>query len=233
LDLPFICNSAVQATKVIYDLYDKYFAPDFNDYKVLWLYSAGPGQFHSTTKPITRLEDLQGAKMRSPSAYMSKALQLIGSNAVGMPISELTVSLQKGVIDGMLTPFSALADFRLYDLVKFITEVDFYVSPMAVVMNKEKFGSLPDFAKKAIMTAAGKEWGLHAAKVYDDHDQDTAKEGSSKYKIKIIKVSDSELKRFKEKVKIMETDWINQTSQKGIPAKEIMDAIYSSAARNK
>jgi len=130
--------------------YDKHLAEDFKDYKVLWLYSCGPGQFHSGGKPITRLEDLKGSKMRSPSAYMSKALQLMGANAVSMPISELTVSLQKGVIDGMLTPFSALADFKCFELVKYLAELDFYVSPMAVVMNKEKFDSLPNEAKKAL-----------------------------------------------------------------------------------
>ncbi len=233
MDLPFLFNSAVHTTKVIYDVYDKYLASDFKDYKVLWLYSCGPGQLHSATKPISKLADLEGSKMRSPSAYMSKALQLMGSNPVSMPISELTVSLQKGVIDGMLTPFSALPDFRLYELVKYIAEVDFYVSPMAVVMNKEKFNSLPESAKKALDQAGGKQWGLHAAKVYDEHDQNAAKEGSSKHNIKIAKVTGAELQKFKDKVKPMEADWVKDASQKGIPAKEILDAVLASAAKNK
>ncbi|MBN1102428.1 MAG: TRAP transporter substrate-binding protein [Deltaproteobacteria bacterium] len=233
LDLPFLFNSAVHTTKVIYDVFDKYIAADFKDYKVLWLYSCGPGQLHSATKPLSRPEELRGTKVRAPSAYMSKALTLLGANPVSMPISELTVSLQKGVIDGMLTPFSALADFRCFDLVKHIAEVDFYVSPMAVVMNKEKFASLPDSAKKAIDQASGKAWGLHAAKVYDEHDQNSAKEGSAKHSIKIVKITGSELQKFKDKVKIMEADWVKDVSQKGIPGKEILDAVRGSAGRNK
>lgn len=233
LDLPFVVGSAVHATKVLYDVYDKYLAEDFKEYKVLWLYSCGPGQLHSGTKAITKLEDLKGTKMRSPSAYMSKALQLMGSNPVSMPISELTVSLQKGVIDGMLTPFSALADFRCFELVKYIAEVDFYVSPMAVVMNKEKFASLPDSAKKALEQAAGKQWGLHAALAYDEHDQNSVKEGSSKHNIKIEKISGAELQKFKDSVKVMEADWVKEISQKGLPAKEILEAVGASAKKNK
>jgi TRAP-type C4-dicarboxylate transport system substrate-binding protein len=233
LDLPFVVNSAVHATKVIYDVYDQHLAEDFKDYKVLWLYSCGPGQFHSATKPIQKLEDLQGTKMRSPSAYMSKAFTLMGSNPVSMPISELTVSLQKGVIDGMLTPFSALADFRLFDLVKYIAEVDFYVSPMAVVMNKEKFNSLPDSAKKAIEQASGRPWGLHAAEAYDVHDQDSVQEANKQGKIKIVKVTGAELQKFKEKVKTMEADWVKEVSQKGIPAQKILDAAHASAEKNR
>ncbi|RJR39499.1 MAG: hypothetical protein C4576_21360 [Desulfobacteraceae bacterium] len=233
LDLPFVVNSAVHATKVIYDVYDKYLADDFKEYKVLWLYSCGPGQVHSATKPIQKLDDLQGTKMRSPSAYMSKAFTLMGANPVSMPISELTVSLQKGVIDGMLTPFSALADFRMFDLVKYIAEVDFYVSPMAVVMNKEKFDSLPEPSRKALEQAGGKQWGLHAAQAYDQHDQDSVKEANKQGKIKIMKITGPELQKFKERVKPMDAEWVKETSQKGIRGKEILEAIRISAEKNK
>ncbi len=35
LDLPFLGDSSLQGTKVLYDLWDKHFAMDFKDYKVL------------------------------------------------------------------------------------------------------------------------------------------------------------------------------------------------------
>lgn len=232
LDLPFMVNSALHATKVIYDLYDKYLAEDFKDYKVLWFYSCGTGQLHSVPKPIQNMSDLNGMKMRAPSAYMSKALKLLGANPVGMPISKLTISLEKGVIDGMLTPYSAVKDFRLFDLVKYITEVKMYVSPMAVIMNKRKFASLPDFAKKAIDQASGRQWGLHAARVYDSEDQEVVEEIRRRGKITIIKLSDAKRREFIERLKVMQRDWVRDMTKKGFPAKEILDAALKSAARN-
>ena len=77
---------------------------------------------------------------------MTKAMSALGANPIGMPVSKLTISLQKKVIDGMLTPWSAVKDFRLFDLVKHIAEVEMYTMPMAVVMNKGKWNSLPDYA---------------------------------------------------------------------------------------
>jgi len=233
LDLPFMVESATHATKVIYDLFDKYLAEDFKDYKVLWFYSCGAGQLHSATKPIRKVSDLKDMKMRAPSAYMSKALKLMGSTSVGMPISELTISLQKGVIDGMLTPFSAIPDFRLWDLVKYVTHVNMYVSPMAVVMNKEKFNSLPAEARKAIDEASGRQWGLHAAQVYDQEDQevvDKIKQGS---KIKLIELSDGEKQAFVKHLAVMKTDWVKEMAKKGLPGKELLDAAHASAERNK
>ncbi|MFH0845515.1 MAG: TRAP transporter substrate-binding protein, partial [Pseudomonadota bacterium] len=154
-DLPYLFDHGVQTTNVIYDVYEKYLADDYKDYRVLWLYGTGCGQLMSVTKPIRTMDDLKGKKMRSPTTAMTEALKLLGASPVGMPISELYMALEKKVIDGMLTPFSAVTDFKLFDLIKYITEVNMYTTFMAVVMNKEKFSSLPDFAKKAIDEASG------------------------------------------------------------------------------
>jgi TRAP-type C4-dicarboxylate transport system substrate-binding protein len=179
------------------------------------------------------LNDLKGLKMRAPSAYMSKVLKLAGSTPVSMPISELTVSLQKGVIDGMLTPYSAIADFRLFDLVQYVTRADVYISPMAVVMNKEKFASLPDDARKAIDDASGKNWGLHAAKVYETDDQKTVDEATKLGKIKFLTMAASERQEFIKLVKGMESEWVEEMTKKGLPAKEILAAAHASAEKNR
>ena len=232
LDLPFLCDSATQATEVIYELYDRHFAADFAEYKVLWLYSAGPGQLQSATKAMTTAEALKGMKMRAPSAYMSKALKMLGANPVGMPISKLTMSLQKKVIDGMLTPYSAVQDFRLFDLVTNITELNMYVTPMAVVMNPSKYNALPDFAKKAIDEASGKPWGMHAAEVYDDHDGNTLKEIIKQGKIKVYKLPEVEKQKIAGMVEPLEAEWIAETSKQGVAADQILADVKKAAQNN-
>jgi len=231
MDLPFLFDSGVNATKAYYDLYDKYLSGDYKDYKVLWLYATGPGQLMSATKPMHKMEDLKGLKMRTPSAYMTKALKILNVNPVGMPIPKLAMSLQKKVIDGMVTPFSAVKDFSLFDLVSHISVANMYVTAMAVVMNKEKFNSLPDDAKKAIDQASGKQWGLHAAKVYDDHDTNTVKEINKRGKIKIYTLSPSEKAKFKKELAVMGPNWVGEWSKKGIPAKEIFNALQKVAQK--
>jgi TRAP-type C4-dicarboxylate transport system substrate-binding protein len=153
----------------------------------------------------------------------------LGANPVGMPISKLTMSLEKKVVDGMLTPYSAVIDFRLWDLVKYIAEVDMYLSPMVVLMNKQKWNSLPDAAKKAVDEASGMQWGLHAAQVYDSHDQNTVNQNKESRKIQIYKVPPFEKKKFIAAVKGMQADWIAEVSKKGIPAKELLGVVYEAA----
>lgn len=234
MDLPFMGGeSAIHATRAIYDIWDQYLAQDFKDYKVLWVYTTAPGQFFSATKPMQTLDAFKGMKMRAPSAYGVKALKILGANPVGMPITKLTISLQKKVIDGTLTSYSAVTDFRLFDLIKYISEAHFYVTPMLVVMNKNKWNSLPDYARTAIDTAAGKTWGLHAADVYDEHDTNTVLEINKRGKIHIYKFNKSQIAELKAKMARMKTDWVKDISKKGIPAKEILEAAQSALARNR
>jgi TRAP-type C4-dicarboxylate transport system substrate-binding protein len=233
LDLPFLFETGVDAARAFYDLFDAYMAEDYKDYKVLWLYATGPGQLMSATKPIQTLGDLNGMKLRTPSAYMTKALKLLDVNPVGMPIPKLAMSLQKKVIDGCITPFSAVTDFRLFDLVEHITVANMYTTPMTVLMNKQKYNGLPDYAKKAIDLASGKPWGLDAADVYDQHDTNTVLEINKRGKITIYNLPPSEKAKMAEKLAVMQSDWVAEWSKKGIPADRIMSAVNRASNRYK
>jgi TRAP-type C4-dicarboxylate transport system substrate-binding protein len=233
LDMPFLFDTGVNAARAFYGLFDGYLAEDYKDYKVLWLYATGPGQLMSATDPIENVGDLGGMKLRTPSAYMTKALKLLDVNPVGMPIPKLAMSLQKKVIDGCITPFSAVTDFRLFDLVKHITVADMYITPMTVLMNKQKWNALPDYAKKAINLASGQAWGLHAADVYDQHDTNTVLEINKRDKITIYKLPAAEKEKMRQKLAVMQSNWVAEWSKRGIPADGIMSDVNRASNRYK
>ena len=162
---------------------------------------------------------------------MTKALKMLDVNPVGMPIPKLAMSLQKKVIDGCVTPFSAVSDFRLFDLLKYITVANIYITPMTVLMNKEKWNSLPDYAKKAIDQASGKAWGLAAADVYDQHDANTLKVINEKGKIKVFNLPSFQKTKLKEKLATMQPNWIAEWSQKGLSAKDIMASVNKASMK--
>ena len=107
---------------------------------------------------------------------------------------------------------------------------------MAVVMNKKKWDSLPDPAKKAIDEASGMQWGLHAAQVYDDHDGNALKEIKKQGKIEVYELPKSETKKFKKELKALEAGWIDDMSKRGFPAKtskKMLKAVRRSAKKNR
>jgi len=64
LDLPMGYPTGMVATKVANDFAKKMNPPELNDVKLLYIHAHGPGLLH-TQKPVTKLADLQGMKIRS------------------------------------------------------------------------------------------------------------------------------------------------------------------------
>ena len=71
------------------------------------------------------------------SRRINDALGLLGAHPVSMPISELHSALDKRVIDGMLSPTTAIHDFKLYDQIRYGTRINMFSSLLMVVMNVE------------------------------------------------------------------------------------------------
>jgi TRAP-type C4-dicarboxylate transport system substrate-binding protein len=232
LDLPFLSDQALKAARIFYDLYDPHLSDDYRDYKVLWLYSSDPGQLFTVTGPVKTLEDLKGKKIRSPSAAMSTALGLLGAHPVSMPISELHSALDKRVIDGMLSPTSAIHDFKLYDQIRYGTRINMFSSLLMVVMNRERFASLPDFARKSLEEAAGKSWGLRASGIYDRLDADVMAKLKASGRVLLETISTLERQRFLERLKPMEADWAVHHTDRQIPAKDILTAMHAAMTVN-
>jgi TRAP-type C4-dicarboxylate transport system substrate-binding protein len=86
---------------------------------------------------------------------------------MGMPDTYL--SMDKGVIDGMDVSWEATYSFRLYEIVKFYTFVPLSSTNFSMVMNKQKWESLPKDIQAAITSVSG----LEAAKFWGRNWYDT------------------------------------------------------------
>jgi TRAP-type transport system periplasmic protein len=231
IELPFIFNSATHVAKTVYDIYDEYLEEDYKQFKVLWFLSAPLTQLHTVKKPVLTADDFKGMKIRSASATETTGLKLLGANPIGMPIDELGIALQKGVVDGAFTPYAALNSHKLIDMVRHITEINYNGALMCVLMNKNKWNELPDFAKKAIDQVANKSFGIRAAAAFDEEDAENIRSGKAKG-IEFHKFSDSDKAKVREKLKNIWQEWIDEKAKR-IPAQKLLDATLAAAKINK
>ncbi len=99
-------------------------------------------------------------------------------------------------------------------------------------MNKERFASLPDFARKALDEASGKNWGLRAAGIYDRLDDDIMAKLKASGRVLLETISTVERQRFLERLKPMEADWASHQTDRHIPAKDILTAMHAAIMGN-
>ena len=230
-ELPLIFEDSVHLTKVMYDLYDRYFFEDFKAFKVLWFLSSPLSQLHTIKKPILTVADFKGKRIRSSGVIESQTIKKLGGNPVSMPISELSIALQKGVVDAAVTPYAALKSFKLIDLTKHITKINHSGTLMVILMNKKKWNSLPDYAKKAIDQVANRDFGLKAAGAYVQEDLDNIAMGKAKG-IQFHDLSDAEMTAMRNRISDLWENWVDKY-KKRFASQEILDALLASAKANR
>lgn len=231
-EMPFIFDSPEHVTKVMYDLYDDYFAEDYKDFKVLWFFSSPLSQVHTVKRPIRVLNDFDGISIRAGGATETKAFRLLGANTVGMDIKEMSISLQKGLVDGVITPYAALKSHKIFDTVKHITEVNFSGTLMVILMNKKKWNRLPDSAKKVLDQAAGMQMGLVASRAFWNEDIEN-KDFARKSGIQMHSLTQNEMKQIRDKMGGIYSDWVQKATKRGMPGQEILNALLASADANR
>jgi hypothetical protein len=90
-------------------------------------------------------------------------MRALGGIPLLIPMPDTYLSMDKGVIDGMDVSWEATYSFRLYEIVKYYTFVPLSSTNFSMVMNKEKWESLPKDIQGAITSVGGLEaskfWG--------------------------------------------------------------------------
>jgi len=219
IDLPFGYPNGQVATHVANEFSKRIRPKELNDVKVLYIHAHGPGLLH-TKKPVKRLEDLKGMKIRS-TGLSAKVVKSLGGVPVAMPQGATYESLQKGVVEGTFGPMEVLKGWRQGEVIKDTTECYGvgYTTAMFVVMNLKKWNSLPRKIQN-IIDEVSNEWVNVHGKSWDMSDS----EGRS-YTLslgnKIIPLSKEENIRWKKAVSPMINNYIKVTEEKGLPGQKV------------
>ena len=220
IDLPLGYNSGYFATKLINDFYGRFKPKELDEVKVLYLHAHGPGLL-VTKSPVSKLEDVKGKKIRS-TGLSAKIVEVLGGVPVALPIGETYDALMKGVAEGVLIPVEALQQWRLAEVTSYVTESygAAYSTGFFVVMNKEKWNSLPPDIQKTIAAIDG-EWIEKNGKLWDEIDKE-GKGYALKRGIKFIALSKEENTRWAEKVNPLLDDYVKNMKAKDLPGQEAL-----------
>lgn len=219
-DLPLGIKSGVAATKVINAYYQKFKPAEFDDVKVMYLHGHGPGILH-TKNSVNTLDDLKGMKIRC-TGMAAKIVTALGGVPVAMPMGETYDALSRGVVDGSMAPQESLQGWKWGEVVKYTIENfgSSYSTGFFVVMNKDKWKSLPPDVQKTI-EAVNAEWIEKTGKVWDAIDKEgrdfTLSRGN-----KIIALSKEEDEKWAKQVRPILDGYVANMKAKNLPGEEAL-----------
>jgi len=171
IELSFLVPNALTGSRALWGLYaDGTLADEYKDYKVLALFVHNPGLIHTANKRVVNLADLKGLRFRAPNKTVAAALEHVGAMPVVLQVNEVMDAVKSGKIDGIVTnwgnPLQAFNDYM-----KFHTDTQFYTAAFFIVMNPQKYASLPADVRRAIDELSGESWSAKFGPLWDKWDQ--------------------------------------------------------------
>lgn len=129
----------------------------YNAYTVGWMFWGVESLI--STKPIRKMEDFRGLKMRVPHGMTALLMQKLGASVVVLPGGEVYSALDKGVIDASdwATP-SMNQRMGFFEVAKYYIYPGFHSMPLGgFTVNINEWNKLPDDIKQILKTAC-REW---------------------------------------------------------------------------
>lgn len=120
----------------------------------LTYYNSGTRNMY-TKKPIKKVEDLKGKKIRvQTSKTMVKMTELLGGSPSPLSFGEIYTALQQGVVDGAENNLISYSESKHYEVAPYFTFDEHSISPDVMIMNTKTWNKLTDEEKKIVKEAA-------------------------------------------------------------------------------
>jgi TRAP-type transport system periplasmic protein len=218
--LPLGYKSGSQATRMANAFYQKFKPKEYDDVKLFYLHSHGPGFFH-TKGPVNKIEDLKGLRIKS-DANTSKVVTAAGATPTTMPMLETYDALKRGLADGTLLPIETLKGFKFGEVCKhtYINHGNAYGNGFFVAMNKEKWNSLPKDIQQ-IIDKLNEEWFEKQANMWTWVDEDGF-EFAKKTGQKLVYANQAEETKMRERMKPVLDAYVKSMKEKGLPGEEVL-----------
>ncbi|MCL7462135.1 TRAP transporter substrate-binding protein [Pseudomonas sp. NW5] len=219
LEQPFLMPyGSRNSDPIIWNFYQQYAKDDFKGYKVLSMHGDGGMGFHTRSKAVTSLDDLKGMKLRASNRASSLLVESLGAAPVSMPPPQMTESLSKGVIDGVLFTWSTIRDVKIDEVTRYHS-----ASPegapalsntvLTMLMNPKKFDSLPKDLQEIIERNSGDALNDLISGVWDQQMDASIKATPAE---QIVPISADNYAAMQKAAEPVAQNWVKEVSAKGI-----------------
>jgi TRAP-type C4-dicarboxylate transport system substrate-binding protein len=232
-ELPFIAGSAPVVSPAVDEYARTVGAAEWKDVHPIVFHYAGSSVLHMKDKPVRKMEDFKGLKIRTPSRVSSGALQALGATPVPVPgTATMAEILMRDVVDGVVTPWGIARALKVVDVAKFHAENTLHGPSLVLIMNKDSYAKLPDDLKKVIDKNSGAEvskWLGEQWEINDRPGRDKAKSLGHE----VITISPAEEARWRKASQPVYDAWVKEMNAKGLDGAKLLSEAERLIAKNK
>ncbi len=215
-ELPGACETA-EINSIAYSrIHWKHFqkAGEYKGVKLLAVWTHGPGQMF-TKKPVAKMADVQGLKIRTGGGIAEAVANALGASAFVKPAPESYELLKSGVADGVFFPLESIVSFKLDSVLEQATLFPggMYSSAFGFFMNEDKWSKLSKQDQAAIEKLSFEYAARSNGRSWDAADQ-KGLEGLQKAGVRIVKADAALLAEVQKRSAPIVDDWVKKASAK-------------------
>lgn len=161
--MPFLFSTPAQAFKLLDGPLGKELAEKSaaKGLVVLGYWDNGIRHMTNSKRPIAKVEDMKGLKMRTPpDAVLVDIMQALGAEAQQIKFAELYVALQQGVVDGQENPLMNIHASKLHEVQKHLALTSHMFQMTPFLASKRTLDRLTEADRKAVHEAAAEATAL-------------------------------------------------------------------------
>jgi tripartite ATP-independent transporter DctP family solute receptor len=200
-DLPFLFESGKEADAVVDGPFGRKLADllPAKNLMSLGYWELGFRNLTNSRRPVTKLEEIQGLKVRVvQSPLYIDLFNTLGANAVPLPFPELYTALEQKTVDGQENPVTLINTSKFYEVQKHLTLTRHTYNPQIVVFSKRVWDRLDADEKKLIEDAAQEARTFQ--REFSREQETKALEAVKAAGMQVVELSAAEVTRIREKV---------------------------------
>ncbi len=186
-------------------------ADDYSQVRPLALFSFPHSVIHTKTVKVKYLTDVKGIKMGVGGKLGGDVAAALGAAPITLSSPEVYQSLSSGMVESMMTAWTAVESFKLYEVVKNHFSAPLSSTTAYVVMNKRSYERLPAAAKAAIDRYSGEVFSRKMGDVVqalDDAARDRVKNLPGHT---FETIAPEEQARWRKQLEGITADWVKST----------------------
>lgn len=196
--------------------------------KPLFAFALPPYAIMTSRRPIQKMEDLAGLKLRANGGAISKTMRLLDVVPLSIASSEIYDAMSRGTIDGAYLPLNAVKTYSLENELDYIIEgVDLGSAADYFVASDRIWRQLPDDLR-SILLDAGRDTQNQLCRWFIEN-EDTTRAGLIEAGIDSLQIDKKEAARWTNRVDGAIGDWIETMESRNRSGRAVVDSLMSPA----
>lgn len=231
IELPLTLSNATGGSHAVDEWYRQYAATDMPDVHFCLATIHQPASFHTAGKAIVEPKDVEGLRVRTGNATIAQFVKELGGSNIQGSTAEVKDILQKGVADSVIWPWGSVILFGVTDTVDHHLEIPLSVSSLMFVVNKDKYESLSDSARKVLDDHCTSEWAEKIATPWANFEAAGVGKIEAMDGHTIERPSEAQMAAWQEAAKPIVDSWAETVAENGGDPDEILSGLRETAAK--